>query len=178
MRFTFRPRAHLLEGFQGACREPDSSQVESPCGRESSIFPWHGFRGTPQVSRGKCVSVPTQIMGKPTYDLEAAGAVGAFEPARGHFADAPAKPMTLYQELNAVTEAAVGLDRDPVDRATREQAKTVAGIARRQACNVVKREIRAAYQKILQPRTADHCAPGHETARAYNVASSGSFGDH
>jgi len=38
--------------------------------------------------------------------------------------------MTFYKQLYAVTEAPIGLDRDLLDRSTREKTEAVAGIVR------------------------------------------------
>src|SRR6478609_784126 len=142
------------------------------------IFAGYALRRPSQIGRRESVYVPAQIVRKPLYHLETAGAVSALEPACGDFSNLPAQPMALYQQLDAVAEAAIGLDCDLVDDAAREQTKAVAGIVRRQAREIVEREICGTHQHILEPGTADHAAARHEAARADDVATLRGFRHH
>src|SRR5262249_51988982 len=101
----------------------------------------HGFRRSAQVARGKCVAIPAQVVRQPFDYLKPAGAVRALEPAGRHLADAPAETMALHQQLDAVTEAALRLDWNLVRDAMRKKAEAVAGVMRRQACQMIEREI-------------------------------------
>ena len=74
------------------------------------------------------------------------------------------------QQFDAVAEATVGLDRDGVDHAAREQPEAVAGVVRRQSREMVEREIAGAHKERLERGAADHAAAGHETAGADDIA--------
>src|SRR5262249_19205352 len=117
--------------------------------RVSRISAEHALRWPSQISCRESVDVPAQIVREPLYYLEPGGGVSELNPAGGALAYMPAKPMAFYQQFDAVTEATIGLDRDPVDDAAREQTKAIAGIVRWQACKVVEREICRTHQKIL-----------------------------
>ncbi|HEY6383246.1 MAG TPA: hypothetical protein VIY07_15760 [Pseudolabrys sp.] len=49
--------------------------------------------------------------------------------------------MTLHKQLDAVAEAAVGLDCDFIQCPAREEAKAITGIVRRHASDAVEREV-------------------------------------
>src|SRR5579862_9212072 len=85
-----------------------------------------------QKSGGEGVKIPAQIGRQPAEHAKPALARLALEPLRRHFGDRPAQPVAFHQKLDAVTEAAVGLDYDASDQPPREQAKAVAGVMRRQ----------------------------------------------
>src|SRR5262245_2258599 len=102
----------------------------------------------------------------------------ALEPAGRHLADTPAEAVALHQQLDAVTEATVRLDWNLGCGAVRKKAKAIAGVMRRQARQMIEREIRAANKDGLQPWAADHASSSHETAGANDVAALGGFSEH
>ena len=65
----------------------------------------------------------------------------ALEPPHRDFADPPAEPVRLHQQLDAVAEALIGFDRNLIDDPAREQPEAVAGIGCGQPCEMVQREI-------------------------------------
>src|SRR5262249_24288276 len=130
----------------------------------------YSARGSHEICRRERISVPAKIARQPFYHLEPAGPMRALEPAGRHLADAPAEPVTFHQELDAITESAIGLDCDLVNHSAREQPKAVAGVVRRQTGDMVKGEIGGAHQCGLQPGAADHAATGHKAAGTDDVA--------
>src|SRR5262245_15684916 len=130
----------------------------------------YSARGSHEICRRERISVPAKIARQPFYHLEPAGPMRALEPAGRHLADAPAEPVTFHQELDAITESAIGLDCDLVNHSAREQPKAVAGVVRRQTGEMVKGEIGGAHQCGLQPGAADHAATGHKAAGTDDVA--------
>src|SRR5262245_41041534 len=111
-----------------------------------------GCRRPAQVARGKCVAIPAQVIRQPIDNLEPAGAMRTLEPAGRYLADAPAETMALYQQLNAVTEAALRLDWNLGRGTVRKKTEAVAGVVRRQACQMIERKICRADEKSFQPR--------------------------
>src|SRR5262249_38271236 len=87
-------------------------------------------RGSHEPRRCERIRVPAKIRGQPSYPLDPAGPMRALEPARWPLTDAPAEPVAFHQELDAVTESAIGLDCDLVNHSAREQPKAVAGVMR------------------------------------------------
>src|SRR5712671_2606607 len=88
----------------------------------------HAARRAAQERGGEGVAIPAQIGGKPAQDLKPRSAVVALDPRHRHLRDLPTQAMRLHEELDAVAETLVRLDRDALDRAAREQAKAVAGV--------------------------------------------------
>ena len=100
-----------------------------------------------EICCGERISIPTHICWQPRYDPESALPARALEPARWYLADAPAKPVALHQEFNAVTEAERRLDLDQVHRATREHTKSIASIMGWHVGEVIEREIGGTHEK-------------------------------
>src|SRR6185369_1762368 len=75
-------------------------------------------------------------------------------------------------------EAALRLDWNLSRDTAGKKAKPVAGIVRRQARQMIKREICAADENGLQPWAADHASSGHEAAGANDVAAFGCLCHH
>src|SRR5207248_9875363 len=113
----------------------------------------HRFRRPAQIGRGEGVEIPAQIGRKPSQDPETALSMPPLDPAHRNLRDLPAESMRLHQQLDAVTEALIGLDGDALDDTPREQSKSVAGIARWQPGEVSPRTIRGATQRRLRRRT-------------------------
>src|SRR5713226_8629539 len=120
------------------------------CGSRWRALERHAGGSAPQKRGGKSINIPAQIGRKPLHHAEPAFAVLALEPTHRHVCDRPTEPMRFHQELDAVAEALIGLDRDAVDDAPREQAKSVAGIRGRQAREVMEREIAGTNQHRLE----------------------------
>src|SRR5580692_3194576 len=70
------------------------------------------LRRTAQKGGRKCIAEPAQIGGKPFNHLEPAGAMLTLEPQRRHLADAPAQPVRLHQQLDAVAKSLIRLALD------------------------------------------------------------------
>jgi hypothetical protein len=58
------------------------------------------------AQKGRCEggTIPAQTGRQPFQHAKPAGAVLAFKPTRSKLADAPAKPVRLYQQFNAVAK--------------------------------------------------------------------------
>src|SRR6476646_6555400 len=138
----------------------------------------NGSRRPAEIARGKSVAVPAQVIRQPPYYLKPAGAVRTLEPTRRHFADPPAETVTLHQKLDAVAKAMLRLDWNLGRGAVRKKAEAVAGVVRRQARQMIKREIRCTDEDSLQPWAADHSSSGHEAAGANNITALGGLSHH
>src|SRR5688572_4286784 len=122
-----------------------------------------------QVRGLERVRVPLQVGREPFQHPKPALAGLALEPARRYLIDAPAQPVRLHEQLDAVGEPDRRLDLDAVEQAPRKQPESVARVVRRQLAEVMQREGARAHQDGLQPRATDHRAAGHEAARADDV---------
>src|SRR3569623_3591855 len=101
----------------------------------------HVARRTHEKGRGEGVAVPAQIHWQPLDDLEAARSMRALEPLCWHFADPPAEPVCLHQELDAVAEAAIRFAQDFVHDAALKHAEAVRRVVRRQPREMIQREV-------------------------------------
>src|SRR5689334_179272 len=103
--------------LSAGCPGPGMTAWMNRCSSFSSPRPLqrHARRRAAQEGGGKGVAVPAQIRGKPAQNLKPRSAVGPLDPRHRHFADPPAKPVRLHQELDAVAETLAGLDRNALD---------------------------------------------------------------
>src|ERR1700745_2144753 len=94
---------------------------------------------TPEPA-GETTPVPVEVAGEPVPQPEPALAGGAVAPGRGHLRHAQAQHVRLDRELDAELEAAGGLDRDPVEQASRVQAKVARRVMDGKAAKPVQGE--------------------------------------
>src|SRR6266542_2191554 len=100
----------------------------------------HAARPAAQQRGGKGVTEPDEVRGEPPQDAKAASPRGALVPLERHLTNAPAQAVRLHQQLDAVRETSIRLERDGADDPAREEPQAVGRVVRREAGNVVKDE--------------------------------------
>ena len=83
--------------------------------------------------------------------------------------------MGFDQQLDTVGKADLGFDGNLIEHAAAEQPKAVAGIARRNPCDVIHEERRRSHQHGLQRRATFHPPARHEPRSRDDVVPSRCF---
>src|ERR1700719_2979830 len=96
---------------------------------------------TPEPA-GQTTPVPVEVSRQPFPQPEPALAGGAVPPRRGHLGHPHSQAVGLDRELDTELEAAGGLDRDLVEKASRVQTEVAGRVVDGKAADPVQRKAR------------------------------------
>src|ERR1039458_3426058 len=111
-----------------------------------SLLQSDGLRAAKAVRGGKSVEEPLKVLRNPFQHLETALARSPLKPGSRHFADAPAQPVSLYEQFDAIGKSHRGLNGYGVQGAAGKDPQPVARVASRQPRQIMENKCRAAHQ--------------------------------